>query len=328
MTTARKHLIPDGESGIYHCWSRCVRRAFLCGEDKYTGRCYDHRKEWVRERIRFLVKVFAIDVLAYALMSNHKHILLRRLLEQSRQWSEEEVARRWLLLYPKHRESDGSPTPPTDLEIQEIISSKKRVQELRERLSSISWFMKSLNEQIARRANREDECTGAFWEGRFKCKRIEDEAALLACSVYIDLNPVRAKLAPTPEKSDFTSVQERAQALKRGQSDGALWIAPIEKTKEQPRGYLSLSTEDYLNLLDITGRMVQKNKCGAIPQELPPILERLGICSIHGWLEITSSLGDAFSSTVGVPAALEARAEVLNKKWLKGIRLSRRVFTI
>jgi hypothetical protein len=313
MTTARKHLIPEGESGIYHCWSRCVRRAFLCGTDQYTGECYDHRKEWVRERIQFLVQVFAIDVLSYALMSNHQHLLLRKLLELAQQWEDEEVARRWLMLYPKKREADGSPSPPTEAQIQEITTSKERVQELRRRLSSISWFMKALNEHIARRANREDECTGAFWEGRFKCKRIEDEAGLLACSVYIDLNPVRAKLAETPEGSDFTSVQERAKAVRDGKEDRALWIAPIEKSKEQPQGYLSISTEEYLNLVDITGRMVRGDKKGAIPAEAPPILERLGVRSMSCWLELATTLGEAFSSVVGTPKALEARSKELGK---------------
>lgn len=325
MTISRRLLIPEGEDGIYHCWSRCVRRAFLCGTDEYTGQCFDHRKEWIRERARFLASVFAIDPLSYGLMSNHQHLLLRVFSKLSVMWTPEEVARRWLLLCPKRREQDGSPSPASEEEIEEITKDVKRLAELRRRLGSVSWFMKSLNEFIARRANREDECTGAFWEGRFKCKRIEDEAALLVCSAYIDLNPIRAFQAKSPEESEFTSVQERIRSYQADGTDTGLWIAPVSKKDSPERGFLSMSLEEYLTVVDLTGRELQKEGTGRIPKELPPILTRLGI-EPRGWRTLVTSLSETFSFSVGSSERLEERAEQMGRKWLRGVRLAREVF--
>jgi REP element-mobilizing transposase RayT len=156
-----------------------------------------------------LVEVFAIEVFAYAVMSNHIHSLLKTRPDIPKQWSDREVARRWRLLFPKRRRKDGKAEEPNEQEILALTASPERIEILRERLSNLSWFNRCLNENIARASNREDKCTGRFWEGRFKSQRADDLAAILACAAYIDLNPIRAGIAVTPESSDFTSIQDR-----------------------------------------------------------------------------------------------------------------------
>jgi hypothetical protein len=161
-------------------------------------------------------------------MSNHLHIVLRTLPERVEAWDAAEVARRWLWLFPG---TDGKPgQPPAECAINDFCRDEEKLAICRARLADLSWFMRCLNEPIARRANREDECTGRFWEGRFKCQKLDDEGAALACMTYVDLNPVRAGIATTPEQSDFTSVQDRAVAR---QARRQLARAPENPTPEQ-----------------------------------------------------------------------------------------------
>ena len=155
MTLPRKQLINVTDTPYYHCISRCVRRAFLCGEDKLTGKSYEHRREWVEDKLEFLSGIFALDISAYAIMSNHTHIVFYIDADTANAWSDEEVVRRWLLLF------HGT------LLIQQYskgviiaehlkITLDETITKYRERLMDISWFMRILNEGIARQANLEE----------------------------------------------------------------------------------------------------------------------------------------------------------------------------
>ena len=203
MTMARTAVVLENEAGIYHCVSRCVRRAFLCGWDPYSGKNYQHRKGWVQQRVRELSSLFAVEVCAYAVMSNHLHLVLRSDPREVLEWSDEKVAGRWFRLFPGGRDSKGEPNVADPAAVRRFLEDAERIRCCRARLGNLSWFMRCLNERIARRANREDACTGRFWEGRFKCQRLEDEGAVLACMAYVDLNPVRAGLADCPGASDL-----------------------------------------------------------------------------------------------------------------------------
>jgi hypothetical protein len=163
---ARKQIVDETEVGIYHCVSRCVRRAFLCGQDALTGRSYDHRKVWIQGRLEELAAILAVDVLGFSVMSNHLHLLLRNRPDIAARWSDEQVARRWWRLHPGRHNEDGSPAEPEPHELALLTADAEALAVRRQRLSSISWWMRSLCEPMARRANREDGVTGRFWEGR------------------------------------------------------------------------------------------------------------------------------------------------------------------
>ncbi len=346
MTMARRTVVLENEPGIYHCISRCVRRAFLCGYDSYSGKDYEHRKRWVRNRVRELSGLFGVEVCAYAAMSNHLHLVVKNDPLAVREWSKEEVARRWFRLFPGGRDSKGQPARPDPMIVRRFLEDEQRVEVCRNRLGNLSWYMRCLNEPIARRANREDKCSGRFWEGRFKCQRLEDEGAVLACMAYVDLNPVRAGLAEVPEASEFTGIfdriqgsqgrallekaealveegtpmQERAieQARERSQRDG--WLCPIEKTlgrSEQKSQRLTL--EAYLLLLDWTGRAIKQDKAGAIPEELAGILARMELDREH-WVNGVLRYGSLFYRIAGRAERLAAAARKAGQNWFQRMR--------
>ena len=217
------------EISICHCVQRCVRRAFLAGVDAQSGIDYSFRKEWIRRRLEALASVFGIDVLSYAIMSNHLHVILRNRPDVVQTWSDEEVAIRWLRVFPGKRIEEHL-AEPTDHDVQTLARNSERIAEIRGRLSDLSWFMRSLAEPIARMANKQDNCTGRFWEGRFKAQRIVDEAGLLACAMYVDLNPVRAAMAESPDKAPHTSAFDRIHGEQGEQIDSAAFdLRPVER---------------------------------------------------------------------------------------------------
>ena len=291
MGIARKHQISLEHTPYYHCTSRCVRRAFLCGKDCYSGQDFEHRRRWLVERLAVLSDVFAIDLLAYAVMSNHYHVVLCVDADTAASWSEAEVIERWGRLY-------ALPAFPVTATV---------VATWRERLMSLSWYMRAVNEPLARRANREDRCTGRFWEGRFKCQALLDETALLKCMSYVDLNPIRAGIATTPESSEYTSVKASID----GDADHLLPFTNGEATG------IPLHLDDYLSLVDWSGRALRQDKRGAIPANIPSILSRLAI-KPDTWAREMRHYGCWYYHAVGSAQELRAYCEHLGQRWLKG----------
>ncbi len=321
MTQARSALIDPSSTSYYHCMARCVRRAFLCGEDQLTGNNYEHRKYWVVERLKALANIFAIEVSAYAVMSNHYHVVLHINTAQSKEWSDYEVLQRWTSLF------DGSAIIQNFLSHQPLSSAdREKVSELaalyRQRLLNISWFMRCLNEYLARKANAEDACKGRFWEGRFKSQALLDDAALLSCMAYVDLNPIRAGKANTPEQSDFTSLQERITAWQAGRQTN--WLKPLQTTKRHRNG-IPFALADYFELTDWTGRTLRDDKRSSIPHHLSPIFQRLHM-NPNEWLKTMRPYGNRFFLGIGRQSSIKRFAEKLGQSWLHGIAASRRLF--
>ena len=352
MTRARKELIDITATPYYHCVSRCVRRAFLCGEDHLTGNNYEHRKNWVVERLAELSQVFAIEVCAYAVMSNHYHVVLRIDAQKAQTWSEEQVMAQWEklfslpLLIQKYKE--GTDSAAVALEAQKIIA------QWRTRLMDISWYMRGLNEHLARRANEEDRCTGRFWEGRYKSQALLDEAAVLTCMSYVDLNPIRAGMSQTPEDSDFTSIQQRIRQwqrtqspVKRAASKAASKVASQETVIDVPlmrllrqsqdphRNAIGYTTNDYLELVDWAGRAIRADKKGAIPNDIPPILQRLKLNPQTYLVFVAKPAVDGFAGkrqqhykALGSTEQLKALAKQLGQKFVCGLGDARRLYAV
>ena len=229
---------------IVHLVQRCIRRAYLAGVDVVSGKNFEHRREWIRCRMERLASVFGVDVLTYAILSNHMHLVVRTRPDVVASWSNADVALRWLRLFPGRR-IDEHLADPTTNDVETLANNAQRIQDIRTRLSNPSWFMKALCEPIARLANQQDQATGHFWEGRFKALAITDEAGLLACSMYVDLNPIRAAMAQTPEESLHTSAYDRIQSLQGATIPSAAAELVTIETSEAGR-ILKTSTPDQL----------------------------------------------------------------------------------
>jgi len=265
MGYPRTRLVDADHAGFYHCMSRCVRGAFLCGD-----RC-DYRRQWIEDRLSELLDLFAIDACGYAVMSNHLHVIARTDPDRARRWSAMEVAQRWTRLYPRSlelaKQGAADATVAARIEqqyLEKLAANKKRIATLRQRLASLSWFNKLLKEPIARRANHEDECRGHFWEGRFKSVRLLDEAAVLACMVYVDLNPHRAGMAASLKDSAFTSILQRLKVLRQGKASSEPRARRGKGTEGKPRTRRTVSlmsidalfrmpTAQYVSLVAATG---------------------------------------------------------------------------
>ena len=269
-----------------------------------------HRKKWIEDRLRELVGIFSVECAGFALMDNHLHVLLRLDSARANGWSDAEVVRRWFQLFPL-RDITGKALPITEARVLQFVAHTDWVAKVRTRLADLSWFMKCLKEPLARLANREDGCTGAFWEGRFKSVAVLDEESLLATAAYIDINPVAAGVAPTPEAAVHTSLRTRLDhcqangtvetlrddlsTLTRNPSQEAeLWLMPVDD--DRPYGgdrtglIAGCTLSCYLRLVDATSRMIRDGKA-SLEADMAPIFQRLGVDQVTLEATVTKLFG-------------------------------------
>jgi hypothetical protein len=334
MAIARARLVDPSVARWYHCITRCVRRASLLGEGDFD------RRAWIEKRLVRLAEIFSIAVGGFAVLDNHLHLLLRLDPDRAAGWSDQEVARRWATLFPP-RDAQRKPVPVSQLWIDEKLSDPAWIARTRERLQSLSWFMKCLKEPLARMANRDDKTTGAFFEERFKSIAIADEEALLAACVYIDLNPLAAGIAQIPEESPHTSIKQRVEhveaqgrtaeliaapnesvgaSLSAGGLEESLWLCPIEDRRgldsSREGMFVGFPLKSYLLLVDYTGRIFRDGKA-RISAELAGIFDRLG-CPADRWNARLNKLqggrlwGRVFASSRAKLQEIAAKLKVRN----------------
>jgi REP element-mobilizing transposase RayT len=331
MTQSRCSQISLQDTCYYHLISRCVRRAFLCGVDKYSQQNFEHRRQWMVDRIRFLSSVFSIDVAAYAVMSNHYHLVVHVDEVQARDWTIEEVCQRWGALYHHHPLVERLLANTCSCQA-EVDAALEIIEKWRKQLTDISWFMRNLNEYIARKANKEDVCKGRFWQGRFKSQALLDEKAVLACMAYVDLNPIRAKMATTPETSEYTSIFERINGKSSYKEDTQQHLFKVKPLLgfignehiNAPHGIV-FSLLDYLCLVEATGRVIRADKHGFINERAQSLLKQLGI-NARDWLELAQHFGKTYHQAVGSLDELSKFAHHTDKKWISGQRQQSSIF--
>jgi hypothetical protein len=312
MTYPRRLIVPPDAPGTYHCVSRCVRRAFLCGQDTVTGRSFEHRKQWLEDRILQLGNLFAVAVHAYAVMSNHLHVVLEVDPLAPSHWSDEEVARRWLALCTPGGE-DG---PPLESRIRNLAAQSERLAVLRQRLGSLSWFMRFLKEPIAREANREDGCTGRFWEGRFKTQALLDDPAVLACMVYVDLNPLRAGLETSPEEAPHTSLRRRSTTAQSTNTR----LEPLAGSIRSELPELTLRA--YREVVNWTNGNLHASSKPPMIGTIPATMRKLHMRPDQ-WLTQVPATESRFWRAIGSSKALIELASDLGQRWIRGVSTAR-----
>lgn len=317
MPALRRDIVDDQNPGVYHCISRCVRRESLLSSPA--------RRQWLVRRLEQLAQVLAIDVVSFAVMENHLHLLIRIRPDIVRSWSDREVARRRVAILPNRRtrsrsgrDPDGA---PSEQEVAAILASPALLDRARRDLSNLGFFHRLLKEPCARAWNKEDGVTGHFWEGRFHSPRVLDDASLLRVSRYIELNEVRARAADSIPGSIWSSAcaqwnrlvsavrgmlrdrpESAASALAKVTWEPVFPCTPPKASARRPgtRPFagMEIPLVDYVLELDLIGRMRHPRKPGFISagkrclaDELEALLGSGGqaLARIRGELQIALS---------------------------------------
>lgn len=251
MPTPRRELVDQVQPLFYHLISRCVRRSWLCGYDNYLRRDFSHRKQWLMKRMKFLAQFFAVELHAYAVMSNHFHMVIYYDPLASMRWTDEEVVDRWLSVCPPRSYRNDPKESTLFLHKQLLLGDPAKLAHLRAELGSLSTYMKMLKQPIARRANQEDEVKGHFFEQRFYSGALLSERSVQAAMAYVDLNAVEAKIAKSIEQIQDASIADRLAALESDPASLDAYLAPLVCGLSETPQKVVISLRSYIEILKL-----------------------------------------------------------------------------
>ena len=217
----------------------------------------------------------------------------------------------------------------------ECAVAEAKIETWRARLFDVSWFMKCLNEHVARKANAEDNCTGHFWQSRFKSQALLDDPALVTAMVYVDLNPIRAGIASTAEESEFTSIYERIRELKASamterpdtEPEPSVPLLPFPSPETRQAVTIPFAFDAYLELVDWTGRAIVAGKRGFIDGQAPAIMTHLNI-DAEAWALAMRPRGNVFGRAMGRLDHLRLHAKTLGQSWVRGLHQAERMYSV
>lgn len=325
---ARRNAIRPEVRSIYHCTSRCARQLPQFG--RMGDQDFTQRREWVLQRLRWLCSAFAISVMQFALLENHLHLLLRSEPGRAkpRRMSDYEVARRWLMAFPGTHRWDGLFVEPDEEAVRRLARNRRKIRELRRRLSDVSWFHKALKEPISRRINLETGHKGTLWEGPFKCRELIGERAVLTVALYNDLNLLRAGECVAPWDSPFCSAGSRWRAAIAG-DDSDAWLAPLELDSRQDpdapaangrratdRGCLNMTSQQYHRLLLWAATIPRAGKA-SLPEDVARLLEQQALRG-EAMTDLLRDFPRAFRRVMGSSESMAQRAAENGRRWLHG----------
>jgi len=314
MTYPRSLSFDAGAPGAYHCITRCVRRAWLCGRDRLTGHSYAHRRRWIASRVQELAASYAVTAYAWATMSNHYHLVLYVDPLEPQRWTDREVARRW---FDVRHPAAARPLAHDvrQARIEALLADPSALAAVRTRLGNLSWFIRNLNEDIARRANAEDGCTGRFWEGRYYCQHLLDEHALLAAMTYVDLNPLRAKVTRRLANAHQSTIVDRIQQLRGARGRRTRPLEPLAGTLAHEPTRCTLAR--YLELVKLVAQRRDARSAGG-DRAKPRPGRRSDMPDIDSWIDMVQQVESRYSTAIGEPEALREKARATQRKWVRG----------
>ena len=334
MTVRRSDVFRPGDEGIYHCGSRCVRRGWLMGDDPLTGKNHNRRRRWALLRLSLMCQAFSIDLLFFAILANHFHVVLRTMPRLAKRWPDREVARRWLMVFPGKRTEDPLGVEPADEDIGRLARNKDEIKKIRRRLSDISWWHRAFKEPLSRLANAEDGCSGAFWESRVWCRLVEGREGLFAVGLYNDLNLLRAGQCADPWATPYCSIGMRVLAekiVKEGGADPAPWLAQFTLSECQTGlmgsstglrasdlGCLDMTLDAYLKILRWAADESAKPRSGGMPQDLGRLARSQGL-NPEKLSELIAMMPKIFPRMIGRAGQLRARAKEDDRHWFQGV---------